>query len=158
MKRLLIILTVLGLGLPANAQVSNNALGLRVYGDGSFNGAEISYQHRLKTTNRLEMDLSFGTSPSVNRLFLVGMYHWTKNIDGGLNWFIGPGASVSFDNYDNSDSYINIGLGGQIGLEYNLNAIKAPFLVSIDVRPIWDFLGDHAGIGWGAALGIRYTW
>lgn len=104
------------------------------------------------------MDLSFGISPKVNRLFLIGMYHWVKNIDGGLNWFVGSGASVSFDNYDNSDSFINIGLGGQIGLEYNFNAINAPFLVSIDVRPLWDFLGDHAGLGWGAALGLRYTW
>lgn len=75
MIRLLIILTVLGLSLSTNAQVSKNALGLRVYGDGSFNGAEISYQHRLKTTNRLEMDLSFGVSPSVNRLIIVGVYH-----------------------------------------------------------------------------------
>ena len=73
MKRLLIILAILGLGLSANAQVSKKALGLRVYGDGSFNGAEISFQHRLKTANRLEMDLSFGISPSVNRLFLIGM-------------------------------------------------------------------------------------
>lgn len=30
MKRQLIILTVLGLGFSANAQISNNALGLRV--------------------------------------------------------------------------------------------------------------------------------
>ena len=55
MKRLLIILAILGLGLSANAQVSKKALGLRVYGDGSFNG-EISFSIDLKPPNRLEMD------------------------------------------------------------------------------------------------------
>ncbi|MDX9932620.1 MAG: hypothetical protein RB294_08550, partial [Bacteroidales bacterium] len=76
---------------------------------------------------------------------------------GGLNWYIGPGAGLGLYHWDNDDDYINIALGGQLGLEYDFNKNGAPILLSIDIRPMWDFLGDYAGFGWGAALGVRYT-
>jgi len=28
----------------------------------------------------------------------------------------------------------------------------------ISGRLMWDFLGDVNGLGWGAALGFRFTW
>jgi hypothetical protein len=86
--------------------------------------------------------------------FIIGIF----NIVGGLNWYIGPGASVGFYSYDNDPGYLNLALGGQIGIEYDFNVHGAPILLSLDARPMWDFIGDHAGLGWGAALGLRYTW
>ncbi len=68
------------------------------------------------------------------------------------------GVGVGLYTYDDADGYFNIGLGGQIGIEYNLNTHDIPLMVSLDARPMWDFLGSNAGFGWGAALGIRYTW
>jgi len=158
MKKFIVFLAVMSIGSFLKAQVNPHALGVRVYGNGSFNGAELSYQHGISEKNRMELDLSLGFGSNYNRLFLVGIYHWDWKIDGGLNWYIGPGASVSFDKYDNSDGYLNLGLGGQIGIEYDFNNNKIPILLSLDVRPMWDFLGDNSGFGWGTALGIRYTW
>ncbi len=140
------------------AQVNPNALGLRFGGNGDINGAELSYQHGLGGTNRLELDLGFSGNSEQNRLFLAGIYHWHWTINGGLNWYVGPGASLGFYSIDNSDDHFNIGIGGQIGLEYDFNQLNTPILLSIDARPIWDLIGNSSGFGWGLALGLRYTW
>jgi hypothetical protein len=155
MKKILLLLALTGLGVFATAQVSPYALGARLYGGDTYNGAELSFQKGLNDRNRLELDASFGFKSSNTRIALVGIYHWDWNIVGGFNWYIGPGAMVSYDNYESS-SYVNVGLGGQIGIEYKFRGL--PLLVSLDGRPMWDFLGDVNGIGWGAALGLRYTW
>lgn len=146
------------MSLYAQAQINPHAIGLRLGGNGVVNGAEISYQHGLGDSNRLEFDLGFGANRSQSRLFLAGIYHWDWNITEGLNWYIGPGASLGFYTYDDFDGYVNIALGGQIGLEYDFNQHDVPILLSLDARPMWDFIGDNAGLGWGAALGVRYTW
>jgi hypothetical protein len=157
-KGLVFLLMLFGMLYYANAQVNPHAIGLRFGGNGDVNSAELSYQHGLNDINRLELDLGFGYNKNHNRVFLAGIYQWDWNITDGLNWYIGPGAALGFDSYEDSDPYLNIGLGGQIGLEYDFNTLNAPILLSLDVRPMWDFLGDNAGFGWGVALGVRYTW
>jgi hypothetical protein len=141
-----------------NAQVNRNAIGLRFGGNGDVNGVELSYQKGFNDVNRLELDLGFGSNPDHTRFFLAGIYHWDWNITKGLNWYVGPGAAIGYYSYHESDDYINFALGGQLGLEYDFNTMNAPILLSLDVRPMWDFVGDHAGFGWGVALGVRYTW
>jgi hypothetical protein len=158
MKKILLIQTiVLFLVISANAQINPHALGLRFCGNGNINGAELSYQHKLSRSNRLEFDLGWGGNRNWSRLNLIGIYHWQWNIDGGLNWYVGPGGAIGLYSYKGADGYMNIALGGQIGLEYNFNKKGAPILLSLDARPMWDFLGDNSGLGWGAALGLRYT-
>ena len=159
MKRtILISILFVCAGFIAKAQINPHAIGLRFGGNGDVNGAEISYQHGLSDVNRLEFDLGFGSSNNHTRMVIAGIYHWDWNITEGLNWYVGPGAAIGFYSYDNIQSYINIGLGGQIGLEYDFKQQNAPILLSLDARPMWDFLGDNAGLGWGAALSIRYIW
>ncbi|MCK9304389.1 MAG: hypothetical protein PHP30_00645 [Bacteroidales bacterium] len=157
MKKIFVLAVLLTVGYYASAQVYPHALGLRLFGSGKYNGAEISYQHGLNDTKRLEGDLSFGFGSGYSRLQIVGIHQWVWNIDGGFNWFAGPGAAVSFDKYEGSNGYVNLGLGGQIGAEYDFNTKDVPLVLSLDVRPMWNFLGDHSGFGWGAAIGIRYT-
>ena len=97
-------------------RIHPNALGLRLGGDGDVNGVEISYQLGMGKANRLELDLGFGSNKHHERMYVAGIYHWHWNIKGGLNWYAGPGASLGFYSNDKADDYINIGLGGQIGL------------------------------------------
>lgn len=157
-KRIVLLTFIAAMSFYAHSQVNPHALGVRLGGDGDVNGGEISYQHGMGDANRLELDLGWGGNNHHNRMYLVGMYHWDWNLTGGLNWYVGPGAGVGFYHWDNEEDYINISVGGQIGLEYDFNKIGAPILLSIDIRPMWDFLGDdHSGFGWGTALGIRYT-
>ena len=159
MKKIaLIVGIILGFSLFANAQVNPKALGLRLGGDGDINGAEISYQHGLSESNRLEFDLGLGGNDHHNRLYLFGLYHWVENINEGLNWYYGAGGNVGFFEYEENDDYINIGISGQIGLEYDFSDLNVPLLLSIDFRPGLDIVGDNAGLGWGTSLGIRYLW
>ena len=155
MKKLLIFVALLSLGAVAVAQVQPNALGARLYGGDTYSGAELSYQKGLNDRNRLELDASFGFKNDFTRIALIGIYHWDWKIVGGFNWYIGPGASISYDNFSDN-TYVNVGVGGQIGIEYKFRDL--PVLVSLDSRPMWDFLGDVNGLGVGAALGIRFTW
>lgn len=155
MKKIVFFLAVFSLCAVAGAQVTPHALGARLYGGDTFNGAELSYQKGLSDRNRLELDASFGFRDDNNRIALVGIYHWDWRIAGGLHWYLGPGAEITYDQYEGSN-YVNIGLGGQIGIEYKFKGI--PFQVSLDGRPIWDFLGEVNGLGWGAALGLRFAW
>ena len=158
MKKLILVFVVFCMGFHAESQVNPHAIGLRFGGNGDVNGAEISYQHGLQDVNRLEIDLGIASNKNHNRMFVTGIYHWNWNIVDALNWYIGPGASVGLFSYNSSDSYLNIAIGGQIGIEYDFMKKNVPILLSIDARPMWDFLGDHSGLGWGAALGIRYVW
>jgi hypothetical protein len=155
MKRLLLFIALISMGLIAGAQVSSNALGARLYGGDNFSGAELSFQKGLNDRNRLELDASFGFKSDNSRVALFGIYHWVWKIVGGFNWYMGPGASLMYDNYDDN-GYVNVGVGGQIGIEYKFRDL--PIQVSLDARPMWDFLGDVNGLGWGGALGLRYTW
>ncbi|MDD4150847.1 MAG: hypothetical protein PHE33_12550 [Bacteroidales bacterium] len=162
MKKIFVILIViLSTSLYAEAQVNPHAIGLRLGGDGYTNGAEISYQQGISTRNRLELDFGFRGYKYYNNMFLSATYQWNWNIVSGLNWYVGPGAAVGFYNWDGDDDRsngVNFGIGGQIGIEFDFNVLDAPILLSIDSRPMWDFVGYDNGFGWGAALGIRYTW
>ncbi|HPF01250.1 MAG TPA: hypothetical protein PKY63_11325 [Bacteroidales bacterium] len=159
MKKLFVLfIFIAGIGLQSNAQVNPHAIGLRLSGGDDLVGGEVSYQHGLGDANRLEFDLGWSGNDHHNRMYITGIYHWDWNLTGGLNWYVGPGAGIGLYHYDYDDDYVNIAVGGQLGLEYDFNKNGAPILLSIDIRPMWDFLGDdHAGLGWGAALGIRYT-
>ncbi len=146
-KAFLLLIATFTFGVLAFSQVKPHAIGLRFGGNGEINGAEISYQHSMGDANRLELDLGFGGNSKHSRMFLAGIYHWNWNITSGFNWYVGPGASVGFYKYDSNDGYLNVALGGQIGLEYDFNTLGAPLLLSLDARPMWDFLGDNAGLG-----------
>ncbi len=148
----------LGMVYFAQAQVNPRALGLRLGSDGDISGAEISYQHATGGPNRMEWDLGFGSSRRHNRIHLAAIYHWVWPITNGLNWYAGPGGSIGFHTYRDYADTFNMALGGQVGLEYDFNYQDAPILLSLDIRPLWDFIGEHAGLGWGLSLGIRYTW
>ena len=151
------MVVIAGLATATQAQVRPHALGLRI-GSGSSEGIELSYQHGLNSKNRLEFDAGAYNDNIYKRLGLVGIYQWDWNLTGGLNWYIGPAIGVSLDKYENKDGFIGVGVGGQLGLEYDLNKMKLPLLISLDARPMYDFISDYKGTNWTLALGVRYTW
>jgi hypothetical protein len=165
MKKLLITgIIVLIASISINAQeISKNALGLRL-GDNDGFGGEISYQARLSTTNRLELDLGWRDGKNYDGFKLAGLYQWVMPIENRFNWYVGLGGGVgsySFD--DNSD--INNGndyndtfvfAAGDIGIEYNFDI---PLLISLDFRPEIGFgnkLYDNNDLDLDIALGLRY--
>ena len=90
----LVLVTFLLVATSVNAQeISKNAIGLRL-GDSDGFGAEINYQRALDEDNRLELGLSFRDTKRVNAYKITGIYQWVWNIDGGFNWYAGPGAGI----------------------------------------------------------------
>lgn len=148
-KLMLVLVAVMGLAFAANAQ--NNAIGFRLGTD-----AEVSMQLGMGDNNRLELDLGangFLTWNDHHFFSLTGIYQWHWNIVEGLGWYVGPGAQVSYFRTAAANNYFNVSVGGQIGLDYDF---PIPLQLSLDARPMWNFLGTYAGFGWGACFGIRY--
>lgn len=168
MKRIALgILLTFTICFSGNSQVNPRAIGLRGdLGWGGY-GGEITYQHGFGEKNRLELDLGWrnynhsngnGNNWRYHHMAISGIYHWVWNLTEGLNWYIGPGAQIGFyDDYYGNDSGAGIAIGGQIGLEYDFNQHGLPIQMSLDARPMWNFIGYYSGFGGGSAFAVRYT-
>ena len=161
MKNLVVgILFILGGVSTGISQVNPSAIGIRG-GSGNYgSGFEVSYQKGIGNANRLELDLGLRGSSFHSHFVLTGIYHWVKNITSGLNWYIGPGAQVGLYNYKNSSintGGITLGVGGQIGIEFDFNELDIPLLVSVDTRPMWGLVGGGSGFNYGGNVALRYT-
>ena len=147
-------------------EISKNALGLRL-GDNDGFGGEISYQRKLSTDNRLELDLGWRDSKHYDAIKLVGLYQWVWNIEGGFNWYAGVGGGIGtydynydgpgpdFDNdYDDNGTFLLV--AGDIGIEYKFDF---PLQLSLDFRPELYFGDDFRDDNFGPdiALGARFT-
>jgi len=162
MKKLFLAAFMLaGFAFNAQAQeISKNAIGLRL-GDNDGFGAEVSYQRRLGTDNRLELDLGWRDSNYYDAVKLIGLYQWVWNIEGGFNWYAGVGGGIGtydgdrryFNDRDDSGTYLVA--AGDIGIEYKFDF---PLQLSLDFRPELYF-GDDFGDDFGPdiALGVRFT-
>ncbi len=162
MKKLFLLsIAVLGFAFSSNAQeISKNALGLRL-GDSDGFGAEISYQHALGDTNRLEFDLGWRDGKNYDGFKLAGLYQWVFPLEGDFNWYVGAGGglgSFSVDNPGGGNDFDDTFFfaAGDIGIEYNFDI---PLMLSLDFRPelgFGDDLYDNNDLDFDIALGIRY--
>ena len=163
MKKIFFIaITFIGGTLFMNAQdIADNAIGLRI-GDSDGFGAEVSYQRALGSNNRLELDLGLRSGSDYDGFKLAGIYQWVWNIDGGFNWYAGPGAglgSYGYKYYDNNDRKVKDNqtfafIAGDIGIEY---VFDIPLMLSLDFRPELAFGNDYNDdLDFDIALGIRY--
>ncbi|WP_324217091.1 outer membrane beta-barrel protein [Flavobacterium sp.] len=170
-KIILSAIMLIGLAFSAQAQeISKNAIGLRI-GDNDGFGAEVSYQRKLSTNNRLELDLGWRNrdrnfnnnyNSDESSVKLAGLYQWVWNIDGGFNWYVGVGgglANNSYDYYDNDnnrydESYTYAFAAGDIGIEYDFDI---PLMLSLDFRPEFYFTDKvNEDFGPDVAFSVRY--
>ena len=159
-KYILTTLMLVGLAISAQAQnFSKNALGFRLGSNDGF-GTEISYQARLSSKNRLELDLGWRNQTHEDNLKATAVYQWVNKIDGGLNWYAGIGGGLGSWRYDNNHGVTDNGtfafLAGDLGLEYNFDF---PLQLSLDIRPELYFGSDsyvENHFGPDLALGVRY--
>lgn len=160
MKKIILLTSlIIGLSVSVHSQnISKNAIGLRL-GDNDGFGGEISYQRKLASNNRLELDLGWRNSQNVDAVKLVGLYQWIWNIDGGFYWYAGVGGGVgswSFDNNSNNDNGTFALVAGDLGIEYDFDV---PLQISLDFRPEIYFNSDvfrENNFGPDIALGLRY--
>ena len=128
------------------SQVDGKALGLRL-GGSAFSGAEISYQHPLSGSNRLEL----GLGTSAWGLGLSGIYQWVwdlSELSDGFNWYAGVGGLMGLQ-----DEFFGLAVAGQVGIEYNFNI---PLQLSLDYRPAIYFIPKFDDYYDGISLSVRY--
>lgn len=134
-------------------EISENAIGIR-FGDNSGLGAEISYQRKMKESNRLEIDLGTRSDSRIGSFKLTGLYQWIWNIDNGFNWYAGVGGGIgSWKNKVTNSSEAVVFAAGNIGIEYNFDI---PLLISLDYRPEFGFSDIYDGLNSDFALSVRY--
>ncbi len=149
MKKILLI-AALVLGFAAAASAQPRAIGLR-FGW----GAELSYQHDMGGMNFIEADLGLNT---FNALNVAATYNFSlAQFGDGFNFYAGPGAALGLG--FGKASFFNIGVAGQIGLEY---IFDFPLQLSLDLRPQIGLGIVEGGVGlgfwgWYPNLGIRYA-
>jgi|TARA_B110000093_G_C12859313_1_gene362717 hypothetical protein len=93
-------------------------------------------------------------TPSKTRFTITGLYALQFPIGGdieGLSYFYGGGAHVGLQ----SDFAPAIGIDGIMGLEYEVPGF--PILVSIDMKPGYDFTGGFGPRWQEGALTVRYV-
>ncbi|WP_026449896.1 hypothetical protein [Aequorivita capsosiphonis] len=160
-KSILIVLLIAGFGWQASSQeISKNAIGLRLSESDGF-GPEVNYQRALGDNNRLELGLAWHSKRYWDAVKLTGIYQWIWNIDGGFNWYAGPGAGVGLVSYDYNDyppyrrddkSEAFAFITGDVGIEYSFDF---PLLVSFDFRPQANF-GYRENVSFDVGLSARY--
>ena len=151
---------VLGLVLAANlvnAQMADNAIGLRLAGGNGF-GTEMSFQHGLTDLNRLELDLGIISGTNYSAWSLAGIYQWVWKIDNGFNWFAGAGGRIGTWSWDRSYTGNNsggflLGVVGNIGIEYSF---PVGIQLGLDDRPEIGLINHGDTFGNNIALGVRY--
>ena len=160
MKKHFITLTFFLLSISAFSQVKNeHAIGARLGGGNTF-GSQVSYQYGISNYNRLEIDLGFVSNNNGNGFNLSGIYQWVWAIENGFNWYAGPAATLGswsykskYDGSGSSGAYL--GLGGQIGVEYNF--VEVPINISLDTMPQFGFGPTNQTFNMGLSLGVRYV-
>lgn len=137
-------------------ELSDHAIGLR-FGDNNGIGGELSYQKKLSSQNRVEIDLGWRNSNSVDAIKLIGLYQWVWEIDGSFNWYAGVGAGVGSWKTNSkiaNDKDLFVVAAGDIGIEYNF---EIPLLISLDFRPEIGGVGYYENrYGSDIALSLRY--
>ncbi len=147
-------------GLAAFGQVKNkHAIGARI-GAGNTFGSQVSYQYGISNYNRVEVDLGFNTNNNGTGFNLSGAYQWVWDIESGFNWYAGPAATLGSWSYSNDysgsgDSGVYLGIGGQIGAEYNFEEV--PVNLSLDTMPQFGFGPTDQNFNMGLSLSIRYA-
>ena len=155
MKKLVFTFGLLFVGLVSQAQhLSKHAIGLRL-GNNKGLGYEISYQHAVSESNRLQFDLGFSDREGESDYKLTGIYQWVWDLSDlapGFNWFAGAGGGVgSRDSNVGSKTFLNV--DGNVGIEYNFDF---PLQLSLDSRPEIALVNGYNNLSVGVALGVRY--
>ena len=149
MKKLFFITFLLVLSIPAFSQIPQTTLGIRLGGGFGFDW-EASYQRACSDNTRMEMGLGMAVNSGYNGFNVSSTYQWVWNINGGFNWFAGPGAQMG-----SRSGNFYMGLHGQVGVEYLFSEI--PFQIALDTRPVIGIANAANGFEINVNVAIRYV-
>ncbi|MBP6431568.1 MAG: hypothetical protein KA319_07370 [Ferruginibacter sp.] len=124
-----------------------NALGVRLGSSVPTVKSGITYKHFLANNNAIEGILSFGDGTAICALYEI---HKPINSVENLQWFIGGGGYVGFNNSNNT-----IGAAGIVGLDYKFANI--PLNLSLDWKPELNIVSKVGFEASGVGFSARFT-
>jgi hypothetical protein len=168
---------------PAVAQQDpdiNYRTGIGLRGGGYTSG--LTLKHFISSTGAIEGIVSFPYFRGSALVTVLYEKHAGAFNTERLNWFYGAGGHLGFYNrnyylgyyncsfppgnpgkercvrvYDYPERYVNFGIDGIIGIEWQITEI--PFTLGIDFKPMIDIVNPgHAWFIWDAGLSFRYVW
>lgn len=156
MKKILITLLIVFCSAAlSNAQDYRTGVGLRA---GFPSGLTVKHFTREKSA------FEFLLASRWRGFEITGLYeiHNEAFNTARLKWYYGLGAHVGFWNGDYTNKYWGdpgtnytvVGIDGILGLEYSFT--EAPFNISLDWKPAFNFIGYSGFWADGAALSLRY--
>jgi hypothetical protein len=125
----------------ANAQ----EVGVR-FGDGIGGNAAVDGLVSISKYSRVHANVSFGSGLGAEALY---DFLYRPFGDGTLNWYMGVGPSVRFD-----DPFL-FGVCGEVGLSYMFK--KVPISISGDWRPTFIIIENTNFEGGWFGLNVRYV-
>ena len=134
--------------LPRGFDYGRQAVEFRFPSENRLRLIRRSYQHRGVACSAFA---DLGWNLGLGAINLGLSYDFSVAPLGPLNFYVGPSAQVwaGFG----EKSYVGLGVGAQIGLEY---CFSFPLQLSLDWRPLFTIL-PGTGFGWQSlGLGIRY--
>ena len=159
-KLILSLVAVFALGFAAQAQDYDFTGGVRI-GYGAAFSLEASGQAFVNDINRIELDLGIRFQNHYRKYddyeiyyhlgpILSTSYQWHWFLAGGFGVYGGPAIQLSLPGWH----YFSLGAGGQVGFDYQFDA---PFQLSLDFRPIYNFFGPYQGFDPNVGIGLRYS-
>jgi hypothetical protein len=130
-----------------NESFYKNALGVRLGSSVPTVKSGISYKYFLDNHNALEGILSFGDGTAICALYEI---HKPINAVENLQWFIGAGGYVGFNN-----SSSNLGAAGIVGLDYKFTNV--PLNISLDWKPELNIISKVGFEASGVGFSARFT-
>ena len=156
MKKFLLLVSVIFIVTTnLNAQSGNSTTNSTSYKTAvgvKFYPGAISVKHFISAKDAIEL-LGYFANHGAR---ITGLYEIHGNINnaGGLKYYFGPGAHVSFysSKYGSGGS---AGVDGVLGLDYKIPS--APINLALDWQPSFDFKNIDGFIGDWFGIAIRYT-
>ena len=133
--------------LGQNESFYKNALGVRLGSSVPNVKSGITYKHFLDNHNAIEGILSFGDGTAICALYEI---HKPINAVENLQWFIGAGGYVGFNN-----SSSNLGAAGIVGLDYKFTNV--PLNISLDWKPELNIISKVGFEASGVGFSARFT-
>ena len=143
MKKYLLIVVVI---IASYSYSGAQEIGVR-FGDVSGGNVAVDGIFGTSQFSRIHADVSFGNGVGIDVL-----WDFLYRPLGGeaFNWYAGVGPSMVAQ-----DSNFDLGIAGEIGLEYRFNTV--PIALGVDWRPMFEIIDTtdfHAG---GFGFNVRYV-
>ena len=147
--------------IPCYSQEKKHEIGLELNQQFGRVKPSLNYLFSFNEKNQIDLTASFGGGFRNQQNFLnasFSAYYKRKwNIVGGLNWYTGPGISITHARssiMDFQSTYLGLGL--QTGMEYDFSKHKIPIVIGMDVTPEYKFGQGTSFFDLNAGFSVRF--